>query len=486
MRVCLIKLIGRRWDEEQYFIDIGLGFLGTALSKAGHEVRILDCMIERFSWRIFERFIQENPFDLYCLKVYSHGIISAIRSIDIIRKHNPQAIIGVGGPHPSGAVGETFMHIPGIDFAWQGEAEVGLPKLLEKLDVQSSKSKVQNQPFVSHFSPPILDDIPGIIYQNGNRIKANSPYFHEPLDDFGYPDCNLMNMGKYIKIPSVRYIGYHYVPVLTSRGCPMPCTHCEAWRLSGKRVRRHSIDYVIGWIKELKYKYGIDFFAFVDDSLTEDKQYFITLLEEIIRLDLKIHWDCAQNAIRFDNLDENILKLMKKSGCFYMSVAIESGSQSTLKAMSRRVNFDLAREKINLIKKYTNIIILGYFILGYPTEKWEDLKMTTRFSRKLPLDGVDYFLFTPHPGTEIYQQLQNEGKLAKIEWSNSHYFSASIPLEDVSLKKLNLYKRWAKIRFLCRFKYLTKIPLFNAPIKINWRDEIIRLLRGFVQNYIID
>ena len=143
MKILLIKPIGKRFEDEQYYVDIGQGFLGTALKKAGHEVRILDCMREKLSWKKFERFIRENPYDFYALKVYSWAVQNANRAIEIIRKYYPQALIGVGGPHPSGAEAETLDHIPAADFAWQGEAEIWLPKFLDKLEVQSSKFEVQ-------------------------------------------------------------------------------------------------------------------------------------------------------------------------------------------------------------------------------------------------------------------------------------------------------------------------------------------------------
>lgn len=497
MKVLLVKPIGKRFEDEQYYIDIGQGFLGTALKKAGHEVRILDCMREKLSWKKFERFIRENPYDFYGLKVYSWGVQAANRTIEIIRKHCPQALIGVGGPHPSGTVEDVFNHIPGADFAWQGEAEIQFPKFLEKLEAQSSRLKAQgskvkvqgqekeSQPsaFTFDLSPETLAAVPGLIYRSPDGVKANPAYFHENIDDLGYPDWDLMQMEKYIKTSrKIRFIGNYYVPVVTSRGCPMPCTYCAAWRLSGKKIRRHSIEYVIGWIAELKNRYGIDFFAFVDDALTADREYFVKLLEEIIRRDLKIHWDCAQNAVRFDNLDEEILRLMERSGCFYMCVAVESGSPETLRAMKRRVDLDLVREKVNLIKKTTKIYVMAYFILGYPTDTWEDLKATTRLSRELPLDAVQYFLFTPHPGSEIYRKLRAEGKLPEINWNRWHYGDVSVPLKDVSRETLNFYHRWSYFRFYNRRRFIVGHPSRAlSPVKFDWIRDARSLIRAFLR-----
>ena len=517
MKILLIKPIGKRFEDEQYYVDIGQGFLGTALKKAGHEVRILDCMREKLSWRKFERFIRENPYDFYALKAYSWAVQNANRTIEIIRKHHPRALIGVGGPHPSGADAETLDHIPAADFAWQGEAEIQLPLFLGKLEVQSfprprtgsrdedpggAKFKVQREegqdskgkgqgaenennssPFTFDLSPSTLAGIPGLIYRSPEGVKANPPYFHENIDEFGYPDWELLQMEKYIKTSrKIRFLGNYYVPVVTSRGCPMSCSYCAAWRLSGKKIRRHSVEYVIGWIAELKKLYGIDFFAFVDDALTADREYFVKLLEEIIRRDLKIHWDCAQNAVRFDNLDEEMLKLMERSGCFYLTVAVESGSLSTLKAMKRRADLDLVREKVNLIKRSTNMVVQGYFILGYPTDTWEDLKATTRFSRELPLDAVQYFLFTPHPGSEIYQQLVAEGQLSHINWTRWHYGDVSVQLQDVSRETLNFYHRWAYFRFYNQKRFIIGKPKDElAPVKLDWFRDARSLIRAFLR-----
>jgi len=492
MRICLIKPIGRRWEDEQYYIDIGQGFLGTALQKAGHEVRVLDCMREKLSWKKFEGFIRENPYDFYGMKVYSWGVQAANRTIEIIRKHCPQALIGVGGPHPSGAVEDVFNHIPGTDFAWQGEAEIWLSKFLEKVGVQGfqgsrvqekevQRSNLENKnPQSAIRNPQFFSEIPGLIYRSPEGVKANPPYFHENIDEFGYPDWEMLKMGDYIRTSrKIRYVGNYYIPVVTSRGCSMPCTYCAAWRLSGKKVRRHSIEYVIGWITELKNRYGIDFFAFVDDALTADREYFLKLLEEIIRRDLKIHWDCAQNAVRFDNLDEEMLKLMERSGCFYMCVAVESGSPQTLRAMKRRADLDLVREKVNLIKKNTKMLVQGYFILGYPTDTWEDLKATARFSRELPLDAVQYFLFTPHPGSEIYQQLRAEGKLPKINWKRWHYGDVSVPLKDVSRETLNFYHRWAYFRFYHQKRFILAEEFSDLPVDFDWIRDARSLIRAF-------
>jgi radical SAM superfamily enzyme YgiQ (UPF0313 family) len=162
-----------------------------------------------------------------------------------------------------------------------------------------------------------------------------------------------------------------------------------------------------------------------------------------------------------------------------MCVAVESGSPQTLRAMKRRADLDLVREKVNLIKKNTKMLVQGYFILGYPTDTWEDLKATARFSRELPLDAVQYFLFTPHPGSEIYQQLRAEGKLPKINWKRWHYGDVSVPLKDVSRETLNFYHRWAYFRFYHQKRFILAEEFSDLPVDFDWIRDARSLIRAF-------
>ena len=195
MKICLIKPIGSRWEEEQFWIDIGLGYLGTSLKRSGNDVEIIDTMAKKMSWKRFDKYLQRNKCDLYCFKTYSGSVNSVKESIKIIKKYNNKALIGVGGPHPSGVGGEIFDHIPEADFAWQGEAELWLPKFIERIEstVDTQRSKINMEPgFI--LNDDYFNGVPGLIYRSPEGVTPNKPYFHENLDEFGYPDLELMNM----------------------------------------------------------------------------------------------------------------------------------------------------------------------------------------------------------------------------------------------------------------------------------------------------
>ncbi len=451
MKVCLIKPVTHRiYDKEQFYIDIGLGFLATSLRKAGHEVKILDCPQNRMTLEEFREFVKNNYYNIYGFKVYTHGINMVNQSIQIIKKEQPRSIVIVGGPHPSGVGEYIFNFFPELDYAFRGEAEVSLPMLLDALENNNA-----------------IENIPGLIYRKSNKAFANLPLYIKDIDSFGVPAWDLLNLeGYWKKFKHIRYVTGTYVPVITSRGCPFPCTYCEAWRLSGKRVRYHSVEYVLEWIKKLYTDYGIDNFAFVDDALLFNRSRFIEICEGIIKSGMKIRWDCAQNAVRFDSVDRELLTLMERSGCYHMTVAIESGSPRILKDMKRHTDLELAMEKVKLIKKTTNIFLMGYFILGYPTEREEDIRKTIAFAKKLPLDAALFFLFTPHPGTTITESLQRQGIIDMLDFNNSVYTEPSIPLKDISSKKLKFYHRYAYFSFYLRPRtfFMNTMRYFN-PLK---------------------
>ena len=500
MRVLLIKPIStQKWEDDCFYPEIGLGYLATTLKKHGHQVEILDCVREELDFPGFKNLIgKRGPADFYGFKVYSMNTANVNRQIDLIREIHPQAVVAVGGPHPSGVGEKIFSHIPRADFAFQGEGEPGLPQLLAKLEVQSSKfkvqsektkstkvtgqgeettssklkaqssklkgqdseSKFQNQPLNFDLSALTLDDVPGLIYRENGRIKINPPAFVEDLDGLGYPDWEALDVKNYHrKRRWVRLIGKDYFPILTSRGCPYSCSYCEAFRITGRKVRRHSIEYVLGWIEKLHQDYGIKYFSVSDDAFTQERDYVIALCREILARGLEIKWDCGSNGIRFDRIDPEMLHLMERAGCFYVTVAIESGSERVLKDMNRRSDLPAIRAGIELIKRESKMAIGAFFILGFPTETREDILRTIRLARSLPIDAPQFFLFTPHPGTPVLDKMITDKKINLENWDLYNYYRPSVPLADVSLTGLKLYQAYAYLSFFLRPRLISQIVI---------------------------
>ena len=179
MKVLLVKPI-----SNSYIITppVGLGYIATALRKAGHGVQILDCNKEKLSFQDFERFvIQEEP-DAIGFQVFSCDVDSVKRSLEIVKRINPSIITMIGGAHPSGAPQEAMDYLRHAEFGFKGEGEVGVPLLIDYMDKRREAD---------------LDTIPGLIRRLKKGIIVNKQVFIEDLDSFGLPAWDLMPPNDY-------------------------------------------------------------------------------------------------------------------------------------------------------------------------------------------------------------------------------------------------------------------------------------------------
>ncbi|MDD5224518.1 MAG: radical SAM protein [bacterium] len=477
MRVCLIKpFTSRKRDYEQRHLDVGQAFLARSLQSRGHQVEILDCMRREMDLGVFSSWLKKSSFDAYCLKIYTHGLSEARAQMRTIREQIPEAWVMAGGPHPSGAGEKVFAHIPEADYAFQGEAEIGLPKLLAEL--QSQVTDRRSQDLTGYRLPATgdLSEIPGLIFRTEGGVKANPPGLVTDLDGIGLPALELLDIPGYLR-ENLRLVKTQYLPVMTSRGCPYPCSYCASSLVSGKKVRRHSVNFLMEWIERYRKDYGAGNFAIVDDAFSENRDYVIEFCEALLKRNLKIRWDCGNNAVRLDTLDAELLRMMERAGCFYISMGVESGSERILRDMHRKTDLAEIREKISLVKRETKMTVGGFFILGYPRETREDLRKTIRFALDLPLDLAQFYIFSPHPGAEITKKLEQEGKLKNLDYSSCHYFSPSLPAEGISSRAIKRYQRYAYLRFYSRPRIMASTVKENIRSPQDFIEMIKYLLR---------
>ena len=397
MKVLLVNPITRNTSLSSP--DLGLGYLARALEKENHKVDILDCVNLRLTFEKFEHYIAGIDFDVIGFRVFSTDLFSVKKSLLIVKKRHSDAKIILGGAHPSAFPEQTLQYFEEADFAIRGEAEKGLADLIRNF---------QNPDIVRK------ENISGLIWRESGEIKINPPVFPENLDSLGSPDWNLINPCNYPFQTSYLTKSKFVAPLIMTRGCPYHCTFCSYRSVTGHRIRFHSIPYIIEEIKFLKSNFGIKEICFIDDNFLVLKHLVIDLCEQIIKQKLDIKWSCF--GIRLDLVDKDILSLMEKSGCYLLTVGIESGSQRILDHMKKNLTLDLIKEKITLINTITHIKIIGNFILGYPMETEEDVYKTIRLAKTLPLYGANFFPFHPTPGTEIFDELMAEKELEVINW----------------------------------------------------------------------
>jgi radical SAM superfamily enzyme YgiQ (UPF0313 family) len=181
--------------------------------------------------------------------------------------------------------------------------------------------------------------------------------------------------------------------------------------------------------------------------------------------------------LRVETLDEELIKKMKIAGLYAIAIGIESGSEKIQKDMKKNLNFEKITKVINLGNKY-KIRMQGFFILGYPTERREDILKTIEFSKKLRLKRASFLLFQPLVGSEIYDSLDKDGKLKNINLNNTEFSKPSVIPDGMSLQELISLHRKAILEFYLRPKILIRFILEN--LSIDQLKEIWDMVRKYI------
>jgi len=444
----------REGNNIQIAPDAGILYLGTVLKNKGHEVTLLDCPKEGMGFRAFKSYLESQHFDVVGFRCYSRDHNYVSHHLKIVRRVLPDALTLVGGPHPSALPEFVLNTMPALDFAWKAEAEEGLPVLLS-LFAEHGKS----------FPEPELQKIPGLVWRNSQTQLpvVNPPGFGIDLDSFGIPAWELMKPDTY---PG--FIWDEYYPILTTRGCPYPCTYCNTPGLSGKKLRHRSVPHVIQELRLLKNRYNIHRFSIIDDEFTLDRRYAAQFCNALIETGLNLKWDCPV-GVRLDSLTPELLQLMEKAGCEALAVGIESGNDRIQGLIQKKVTVEKIRRKAAEIEGVSNIKIWGYFMIGFLDETVEEIWDTIKLAKSLPLMRANFNLVIPVPGTAIFDEALRAKKLEldKINWDTCTCDQIAFQRNHVSGKRLVQLERLAYLHFYGRPKILwqlAKASFKNAEV----------------------
>jgi radical SAM superfamily enzyme YgiQ (UPF0313 family) len=185
--------------------------------------------------------------------------------------------------------------------------------------------------------------------------------------------------------------------IVTSRGCPAGCTYCIKHVSYQYGTRLRSPRLLVDEIKLLK-EHGIHNIHMYADLFNVNREQVMELCELLIEEQVDIRWTCNS---RVDYVDEEMLVLMGRAGCWLISWGIESGSEQVLKHARKGAYPDKAERALRWAKA-AGIKNWGYFIIGLPTETHETIRMTIDFAKKLPLDIALFHVAAPYPGTPFF------------------------------------------------------------------------------------
>lgn len=435
--------------------SLGLLSLGAVLEKNNYEVKIYDSDLLNSTIDQLVKYINEyNPdfVGIYCNTSNYHRVIDYADNIKKISR----APICLGGPHPIIEPDKVLANTS-VDLVVMGEGEI---TLLELLDALSSNNN--------------LSAIKGLAYKDSNNNIIINPKreFIQNLDTLPMPARHLVSIEKYRPSPH-HYKELPMTTMIVSRGCPFGCLFCASRNIWGRSYRVRSVDKVIEEIKFLIKRYGIKNINFWDDLWGMNRDWTEEFCKRMIDEKIKLSWSCER---RVDTVDIDILKLMKKAGCYSIFYGIESFDQDCLNAINKGIKVEQSEEVMKMTKK-VGIEVRANFIIGLPNETPEKFKATVKKVSKINPDYIKFNVMTPYPGTELYRQVkQGKWGIFKEDYNKSTgYFATFLPYGYKSFEELEKMRRYAFRKFHLRPRYI-----FSRAIKIRSLSDIKKYWDGFM------
>lgn len=432
-KVLLIKPYG---VADEIIPPFSLGYL-AAVSRDKAECHIIDCIKDGYNLERLRSLFLTSKYDVVGIGAYSNNISTSREIFRLVKQLDNNVCTILGGPHVTVLPEETFEYFgQSLDYGFCGESEIGFPEFISIVSDGGG-----------YIPESELADISGLIYRNNGRIQVNPCKIVSNLDEIPFVAWDILRPETYPMSPhGAVFKRFPLAPMIATRGCPFQCAYCSASILSGKKIRRRSVDNIIEEIQILHRDYGIQEIHFEDDNFTASRGFVIDFCERLMSSGLKISW-AFPNGIRVDTLDGDLLKIMKRAGCYSFCFGIESGSQRILDRMKKKITLKKIKEKAVLAREL-GFSLGGFFILGFPSETEEEIEETIRFAKELPLDRAAFFYFQYLPGTEEYNRLIQERNV-RLDW-NLISLHNSRNLSDIPEKTLIRLRRKALLTFYLR------------------------------------
>lgn len=315
---------------------------------------------------------------------------SALQTARITKEWDPNCTVIMGGSHAS-VMPRTMIEWPYTDIVVKGEGEEVFIEIIQRL--KDGRKDFQ--------------DIGGVITKNTQSKLDDLPLEVADLDGLPFPDRGaLINLENY----SPEDMGL----MLTSRGCPYHCSYCSNFT---RKTRFRSVENVLCEIEQVKETFGASQFMFKDDSFTLKRKRVEDLCQQMYKRKTKILWEATT---RLDLIDDNLVKLMKRAGCNRIGVGIESGDQEMLNIYNKRLTKEQIRNGISCLNK-NNIFWTGYFMMGLPMERKEQVYKTLEFMKELAPPYAAIGVYKPYPGTGLFKKAQ-ELDLVSEDVTNEYFF----------------------------------------------------------------
>jgi len=367
----------------------------TLLKNEGYEVIWKDGIAEHLTKNQFFNYISFIKPDLFAFETKTPVIKQHWKIISELKKNFPGMKIVIFGDHVTAIPSET-MKKSKVDFVITGgDYDFSLLELCNYLTRKKEMPK-------------------GLWYRENGEIKNNGKFeLNHNLNELPFIDRDLCKWKLYEKEYNMKYKPFMYI--MSGRDCPWGrCSFCS-WPRLYPNFRTRSVENVLDEIGILIKKYKVK--EIFNDVGTHPggvwlREFCNGMIER--KYNKKIAYS---TNFRFDYVNEEDAKLMKKAGFRLLKMGLESGSQETLVRLNKGINIEQIREGCRILKK-AKLTVQLTVMYGYFWEGIEDATKTYLLTKELMENGwadvLQSTIVMPYPSTRLFREvIENNGFIIK-------------------------------------------------------------------------
>jgi anaerobic magnesium-protoporphyrin IX monomethyl ester cyclase len=362
---------------------------------------------------------------------YDSGFLIGLTDDEIVRRiPRDTELIGVGAPFSQLApvvhglvagIKDAFPHTPIVMGGAYPSTQPGLALTSQADMIVVGEGE---RPLLALADGAIPADLAGVYTRSrpgdGEYISAEVV---QDLDDLPFPDCTVTLVERYFAVSSRGWAG-PAASIATSRGCPYDCEFCSIHPIHGWRYRARCPGLVLEEIEHLARRFRVRLIEFEDDNLTLDRERAAAIFEGLIRLrekGLPLEWR-TPNGVRIDTLDDELIGVMKRSGCRELTLGLEHGDPEILALMGKHLDLEHAFRVLELCRKHEIPKVVLFYIVGYPGETPASFATGLKYLERVRQLGGDIRVSSnfaqPYPGTRLLKRCRAEGYVDSPNYDN--------------------------------------------------------------------
>lgn len=409
-------------SEGRLIPPIGLLSLASFLNKNSQlNCKLIDLNIiysETASIDCCYKFLRERMFDLNPNVI---GFTTLCNSYPLVLeyakklKYEFNPIVVLGGVQATLTAKPTMERFKWIDVIVKHEGEFSFNEYIDALIHKKD-----------------LNGVNGIVYRDNNLvIETHWRNLISNLNDLPEINYKLLDIARYCKKD-----GSFFIPVEVGRGCPFSCAFCSASVMWQCTCRMKSPERIAQEMDKLKTNFGFEYFELVQDNFTTKAHFVKNFCREL--KNRNYHWKCFS---RCDSVSDDLIQVMKESGCEQIFYGVETGSEIIQKKLGKNLKLQ-NKERTIAITINNGVDFTTSYMIGHPDESLNDIRETldhALFDATIGAKRVLISILTPLPKTRIFD-LYKDALFEPLSYDNE-----VSPLKHVSEEMKDQVKKYKDI-----------------------------------------